>query len=69
MLACGIFWILCVDMISVGLAGWFGLGEIGLEFGCVVLALGVLCAVPKVDMAYDEPESLILAQSERWRHA
>ena len=44
----------------VFLARGFGLGRLG----CVrdgALALGLGCC--------DEPESLILAQSERWRHA
>jgi len=60
----------CVGVAAGGLAAVFGLGLVWVGFvlgawllRCVVLAMGVGLG------AVDEPESLILAQSERWRHA
>ena len=44
--------------------GWFWLAGLWLEFGSVRYVFWA--GMPG---GYDEPESLILAQSERWRHA
>ena len=47
---------------------WFGF-DVGLGLGfCVFCCVGPFGGVGMVG-CYDEPESLILAQSERWRHA
>ena len=44
----------------------------GFGFGFLVLVLGFVCCLIWAFYGFglgDEPESLILAQSERWRHA
>ena len=45
---------------GVGLIGWCVGDGLGWLFVCCVWCVSAGC---------DEPESLILAQSERWRHA
>ena len=59
-------WIVC----SVGLVwlmDWYSQSVFWLGLDWVVLGVFVwFCAF---GMGLDEPESLILAQSERWRHA
>ena len=60
-------WVVCLDGLSLA---WLGLGPCVLEvcgdwLGCPAVCWGACWLL----WACEEPESLILAQSERWRHA
>jgi hypothetical protein len=50
-------------------AGWWDLLWIGWLVGVVVSGLGEVSGSMLAGMLVYEPESLILAQSERWRNA
>ena len=60
------FWFLWA--FGIGFECWmFGIVVMGLCFSGLFGRVGSL--VSAGGLAHDEPESLILAQSERWRHA
>ena len=71
-LVLGLFWMsVHVSFDMYGLFGWLGFGSAGVLALCSVdaFALAVRLHDGAQCFVLDEPESLILAQSERWRHA